>query len=124
MPTSAGKKTPEEEDEELIREIEQELKEVLDLIAGNKNRTQSQAEVQQLRGKFQENERDMRPVYHIDGGRNVATTMRTKTGLDLAKALKTRIRLGKHAMELEESLHRLTSRYVQVLERRLGRMGS
>jgi hypothetical protein len=47
--------------------------------------------------------------------------MQTKTALDLAEQLKLRIQLGKFALELDSSLERLSTRYVAVLERMLGR---
>ena len=47
--------------------------------------------------------------------------MHTKTGLDLAEQLKLRIQLGKYALELDDALERLTTRYVAVLERMLAR---
>jgi hypothetical protein len=47
--------------------------------------------------------------------------MHTKTALDLAEQLKLRIQLGQYALELDDSLQRLSARYVDVLERMLGR---
>ena len=47
--------------------------------------------------------------------------MHTKTALDLAERLKRRIQLGQYALELEDSLSRLSERYVAVLERMLER---
>ena len=47
--------------------------------------------------------------------------MQTKTELDLAEQLKVRIRLGRHALNLNDTLSRLSARYVAVLERMLTR---
>jgi hypothetical protein len=47
--------------------------------------------------------------------------MHTKTALDLAETLKLRIKLGQYARELDDSLERLSQRYVAVLERKAGR---
>jgi len=113
--------SPEEKDEELRREIETTMKEVMDLIALRKNRIQSSKEVDVLRRNFADNEKDKSGVFHISDTHHIPTTRHTKSGLDLAEALKTRIRLGKHALELEDTLNRLTVRYVEVLERQLKR---
>ena len=57
----------------------------------------------------------------MHGAHHAATTMHTKTALDLAEQLKLRIKLGQYARELDDSLERLSLRYVAVLERTLGR---
>ena len=47
--------------------------------------------------------------------------MHTQTKLALAETLKLRIQLGQYARELDDTLERLSVRYVAVLERILGR---
>jgi hypothetical protein len=47
--------------------------------------------------------------------------MHTHTKLELADTLKTRIKLGQYAANLEDSLRRLSERHVAVLERILQR---
>jgi hypothetical protein len=47
--------------------------------------------------------------------------MQTKAALDLAEQIKLRIQLGQYARELDETLERLSERYLAVLERQLGR---
>ena len=41
----------------------------------------------------------------------------------LAESLKLRIRVGKHAQDLEHALHILVKEQVEILERQLGRVG-
>ena len=60
-------------------------------------------------------------MFHVASPHHVATTMHTKTELELAEQLKLRIQLGKYALELDNSLKRLSTRYVNVLERVLKR---
>jgi hypothetical protein len=43
--------------------------------------------------------------------------------LQLADALKQRIRVGKHAQDMEHGLHILVREQVEILERQLGRTG-
>jgi len=43
--------------------------------------------------------------------------------LMLADALKMRIRVGKHAQDLEHALHILVKEQVEILERQLERVG-
>ena len=43
--------------------------------------------------------------------------------LQLADALKQRIRVGKHAQDMEHGLHILVREQIEILERQLGRTG-
>jgi hypothetical protein len=114
-------KTPEELDEEELREVEAKMKEVLELMTGRHHRDKTDDKLEMARYKRDEHAGNRQPVHHIKGGHHVATTMHTKTTLDLAEQLKLRIQLGKYAKELDNSLERLSARQVAVLERMLGR---
>ena len=118
MSTKAPAKTPEELDED---EVEGKMKEVLDLMTARHDRGRVDEQLQLKRARRDEHAGNRQAVYHINGGHHVATTMHTKTALDLAEQLKLRIQLGKFALELDSSLERLSARYVAVLERMLGR---
>jgi hypothetical protein len=119
--SSATVKTPEELDEEELREVEAKIKEVLDLMTARHHRERTDEQLDMARLKRDEHAGDRQPVYHKSGSHHAATTMHTKTALDLAEQLKLRIQLGKFALELDNSLERLSARYVAVLERMLGR---
>jgi hypothetical protein len=124
MPTTAKKKpekTPEELDEEELREVEAELKEVLELMTARHNREEADEALHTKRSRRDENVGNKQPVFHHEGSYHAATHMQTKTELDLAAQLKLRIRLGKHALNLNDTLGRLSARYVAVLERMLAR---
>ena len=123
MSSSSGakEKTPEELDEEELREVEGKLKEVLELMTSRHHRTQADQRLQMARVKRDEHTGNKQAVFHHAGAYHAPTTMHTKTGLDLAEQLKLRIQLGKYALELDDSLERLTTRYVAVLERMLSR---
>jgi hypothetical protein len=121
MSQQVAAKTPEELDEEELREVEGKIKEVLDLMTARHHRDRTDEKLELARGKRDEHAGNRQPVYHISGGHHAATTMQTKTALDLAEQLKLRIQLGKFALELDSSLERLSTRYVAVLERMLGR---
>ena len=43
--------------------------------------------------------------------------------MQLAEALKLRIRVGKHVQDLEHALHVLVKEQVEILERQLGQVG-
>ena len=60
-------------------------------------------------------------VFHKTSTGQVATTAETKANLDLAETLRHRICLGAHAANLQDALHRISERQVQVLERQLKR---
>lgn len=119
--SATKEKTPEELDEEELREVEGKLKEVLDLMTARHHRERVDQSLQEARIKREEHAGNMQSVFHITGQHHAATTMHTKTALDLAEQLKLRIQLGKYALELEDSLRRLSVRYVDVLERMLAR---
>ncbi len=123
MPSDAStpEKTPEEKDEEELREVEGNIKEVLDLMTARHHREKTDEKLELARGKRDEHMGNRQSVYHMSGGHHTATTMQTKTALDLAEQLKLRIQLGKYALELDHSLERLSTRYVAVLERMLER---
>ena len=114
-------KTPEQLDEEELREVEGKLKEVLDLMTARHHRHRTDESLQLARTRRDEHAGNTQSVFHISSSHHAATTMHTKTGLDLAEQLKLRIQLGKYALELDDSLERLTARYVAVLERMLAR---
>jgi hypothetical protein len=114
-------KTPEELDEEELREVEGRLKEVLDLMTARHHRDRTDANLEVARARRDQHAGDRQSVYHMAGPHHAATTMHTKTALDLAEQLKLRIQLGKYALELDDALERLSARYVAVLERMLGR---
>ena len=117
----SAEKTPEELDAEELREVEGKLKEVLDLMTARHHRQQTDANLDVARGRRDQHAGDRQSVYHRTKAHHAATTMHTKTALDLAEQLKLRIQLGKYALELDEALQRLSERQVAVLERMLGR---
>jgi hypothetical protein len=119
--SQAKPKTPEELDEEELREVEGKMKEVLDLMTARHHRTKTDENLQAARARHEEFAGDKRSVFHISSGHHAATTLHTKTALDLGEQLKLRIQLGKYALELDDSLERLSTRQVAVLERMLGR---
>ena len=121
MSKKPPEKTPEELDDEELREVEGKMKEVLALMTGRKRRDETDATVMEARARRDDHAGNRQPVFHVSGGHHAATTMHTKTALDLAEQLKLRIQLGKYALELDDSLERLSARQVAVLERMLSR---
>jgi hypothetical protein len=121
MSKKPAEKTPEELDEEELREVEGKMKEVLELMTGRHDRERTDEKLGTARARRDEHKGNRQPVHHIKGGYHAATTMHTKTTLDLAEQLKLRIQLGKYAKLLDDSLERLSARQVAVLERMLKR---
>lgn len=121
MSQKPQEKTPEELDAEELREVEGKVKEVLDLMTARHHRDRVDERLDLARAKRDEHAGNKQAVFHIHGSHHAATTMHTKTALDLAEQLKLRIQLGQYARELDDSLERLSVRYVAVLERMLGR---
>jgi hypothetical protein len=120
--SAAKPKTEEELDEEELRDVESKLTEVLDLMTARLSRDQTDVSLEAARIRRYENAGNIQPVFHVThGGHHVPTTMHTKSTMDLAEQLKNRIKLGKYARELQDSLHRLAERHVKVLEKILAR---
>ncbi len=118
------KKTPEEQDEEELREVEAKIQEVLALMSERHTREGTDAKLETARARRDEHRGNGQSAYYhfSKKGRGVAaTTLHTRTHLELAETLKTRIKLGQYAADLEDSLRRLSERHVAVLERILER---
>ena len=130
MPSAAGKSkkpTQEELDEERLREIEARIKELTRLIADGHDRTGADAKLQAARDQRDEqkgNHRERafyREQLEKGPGKPIAVTQHTRAHLELASALRLRIRLGEFALDLGDSLGRLAEEQVEVLERKLKR---
>jgi hypothetical protein len=118
---SSETKTPEELDEQELREVEAGMKEVLDLLSRRQNRKDAGRQLDLRRAALEAHESNGQAAMHIAGSMRVPTTMRTKAKLDLGETLKTNIVLHRHAESLEEALSGLCERHVAVLERILAR---
>lgn len=119
--------TQEEKDEERLREIEAKLTDLVDLLHQGATRNAADERVRTARQRVASGEGESRPllrVYHDHaGGKRIPTTRRTQSKMHLAEALKLRIRVGKHAQDLEHALHILVREQVEILERQLARVG-
>lgn len=102
--------------EERLREVESEIKEILDLMALGLNKQESTEEVGRKRKQRDEWKGSQRGVFLKHGGAIVNTSMHSKTHLELGDALKHRLRLGRQALRLEEALARLVEERVALLE--------
>ena len=112
--------TQEEKDEQRLREIESDIKEVLDLMTKRTDRDQATEILDSKRKERDEHHENGQAVFHRQqAGKPFPTTMHTKSHMELADALKHRIKLGRHALKLEDSLKRLVKEQVQILERQL-----
>ena len=117
-------KTPEEKDEEELREVEAKIQEVLRLMSERHTRERTDEKLETARTRRDQFHGDRKSTYYHAGkhGRDVvATTMHTRSHLELGEVLKTRIQLGQYAADLEDTLARLSERHVEVLERILTR---
>ena len=130
MPSSASKSKPakptqEELDAERLREIESRIKELTTLIAEGTDRTGADERLQAARGERDQHKGNRKErAFHKDsnaGGRPIPVSKHTGAHLKLADALRLRIRLGDYALELADSLERLSEEQVEILERELKR---
>jgi hypothetical protein len=116
--------TQEEKDLQELREVEAKIQEVLALMSERHTREGVDAKLEAARTRRDEAQGNGQSVYYhfSKKGKGVAaTTLHTHAHLQLAETLKTRIKLGQYAADLEDSLRRLSERHVEVLERILER---
>ena len=119
---AAVSKTPEEKDQEELREIEAKITEVVDLMADRRTRERTDEALEAYRGRLDKHRGNSTRTFHLlQKKKNIETTLHTQSHMQLADVLKTRIQLGKYAGDLEDSLRRLSERHVEVLERILSR---
>ena len=123
---AAKQPTQEEKDEQRLREIEERICDLTELLSGSVTRESADDRIGESRERVKSGKGEPRPflrVFHEHGGKKIATTRRTQSKLMLADALKLRIRVGKHAQDLEHALHILVREQVEILERQLERVG-
>ena len=121
-----AKPTQEELDAERLREIESRIKELTQLISEGTDRTAADQKLQAARDQHAEHKgnRKERAYYRgagTGGGRPIPLSQHTRAHLELADALRLRIRLGDYALELADSLERLSEEQVEILEREVKR---
>jgi len=118
--------TQEEKDEERLRGIEERIEDLTDLLNQGITRNSADDRVSDSRDRVKSGKGEPRPllkVFHDHGGKRIATTRRTQSKMMLAESLKLRIRIGKHAQDLEHALHILVREQVEILERQLEGVG-
>ena len=117
-------KTKAELDEERLREIEARIKEAIELLKSGVDRGAADERVARAREERDRHKgnRSRQAFHRHKGGKDaVPTSVHTKAALDLAEALKLRIRLGDFAADVQDSLARLAEEQNEVLERVLKR---
>ncbi len=114
-------KAAEDLDEQELREIDAKIKEVMGLMTDRHHREIVDEQIESARNRRAQCTGDRQGVYHITPTHHIATDLHTSSNLHLAEKLKIRIQLGKYALDLNDTLHRLTERQVEVLERILAR---
>jgi hypothetical protein len=120
----ANRPSEEERDEQRLREVEGRIADLVDLLQQGATREASDARIHTARQRVDSGAGEGRPllrVFHDHGGKRIPTTRRTQSKLQLAEALKLRLRAGKHAQDLEHALHILVREQVEILERQLAR---
>lgn len=107
-------------DEQRLREIETDINELIELISYRINKDQATITLDTKQRERQEHLNNREQVFHKQKNGNILhTTMHTKTHMELADALKHRIKLGKYKVNLEESLKELVNEQVEILQRQL-----
>jgi hypothetical protein len=120
MPSSSSKveKTPDELDEELIRELEQKIEEVLELLSTQKDVDQSLDELTSKHHEKRKHTGDSESTWlQHKKHKNIAVSKHSQTNLDLIEAWKQHKQFMEHPKDLLKHLDRLTERLLNVVER-------
>lgn len=117
--SSSTPKTPEEKDEELIKEIEQQMEEVVELMGTRKNKDQSAQELlesEEMREK------------HLNNGvmvfmghpkhKHVSVSKHCHYNLQHIEALKKDWQFRKYPRNLQKHLQTLSDRLIVVMKRK------
>ena len=116
----AKKPTQAELDEQEIRELDGEIKEVLDLLEEGIDRDESTERVEKSRTAKDEHKGNSKEIFKKGsggGGKPMRISMHNHSALEHADELKRRIKLGRHALDLQQSLANLLEKQIEVLER-------
>lgn len=120
--------TPEEKDEERLREVDAKIEEVTSLLAGGHTRESVEREVGWHEARVASTRGESAPLVRVfhetDGGKRIPTTRRTQAKMQLATSLRLRLQVAEHAGDLEHALHVLVQEQVAILERQYGRRGA
>jgi hypothetical protein len=111
-------KTQEEKDQELIRDIEKKIEEVVELLALKKDVDDVDKELECIQSEKDKSKdsRDMAWLPH-KSHKNVAINKNTKVNMDLIKTLKHRQKLLENPSDLLKHLDNLTERLLVVVQR-------
>lgn len=111
-------KTQEEKDQELIRDIEKKIEEVVELLALQKDVDDVDKELECIQSEKDKSKgsRDMAWLPH-KSHKNVAINKNTKVNMDLIKTLKHRQKLLENPSDLLKHLDNLTERLLVVVQR-------
>ncbi len=122
-------KSQEELDEERLKEIEQKLTDLIELIHAKVTRESLDKDVETHRKRVESTKGESRPytqIYHEHGssGKKIPTTRRTSSKMHLVDSLKMQLRVSKHPKDLEHALHILVQEQLEILERQTKRQKS
>lgn len=111
-------KTQEEKDQELIRDIEKKIEEVVELLALQKDVDEVDKELEciQTEKDRSKDSKDMAWLPH-KSHKNVAINKNTKVNMDLIKTLKHRQKLLENPSDLLKHLDNLTEKLLVVVQR-------
>jgi site-specific DNA-cytosine methylase len=120
MPTPAQEKTPEELDAELMRELEQKIDKVIELLESQKTREETErnlAEKSELKRKHTGNQELAWLSQNRSKKKRIAVTQHAQSNLDLIDAWQEHQKFMEHPKDLLRHLERLTDKLLEVVQR-------
>jgi hypothetical protein len=119
---AAGGKTPEQEDEQKIREIESKIEETLDILSSNKDLIQLQNELQmKLMNRRKHRNSKEKGWFPHNSKKNIAVNKHAETNMHLAESMKTYLKFLDHPRDLLGHLDKLTDNLLDTLQRQVDR---
>jgi len=119
---STTTKTPDQEDEQLIREIESRIEETLEILSTNKDIIQLQNELQSKLMQRNKNKNNKeKGWFPHKSKKNIAVNKHAESNMHLAESMKMYLKFLDHPRDLLGHLDKLTDKLLDTLQRQVDR---
>ena len=121
--TLTPKEQAEQEDKQLLTENSQRIQEVMQLLNDGETRVTAKNKVLNAKDKSKQGEGKFQLVFHPYKGKRTSISQEASNYLALGDALELKLLIGQHNKDLQQALVSLSKTRVEILERRIARMG-
>lgn len=123
--SSSKPKTPAEIDEDLIKEIEEKIEEVVELLSLRKDVFSAKTDLESMRVQHGQTRGSKEQTWlQHKTHKNIAVSKHARGNLDLLAAMREYKKFTKHPIDLLKHLDELTDRLLEVAQRQFKRRGA